>query len=320
METALDIAFIAYDIYDISANGLNWESGLSLAADVVGAALPLVTGGGAAVRAIMHADDVIDAAKVVDAVDDIVDAANAADDIVDAANAGDNLADIANVADDLPCPLNSFRADTDVVKLTGESDIAAIEIGDYVLAWNEANNTLGYYPVTATIHHTDLVLIELIINGEWIETTSEHPFYVEKIGWTNAENLQTGMLVQRADGSTGMVWFKWKVYHQQEMYNLTVATAHTFFVGDGRWLVHNCGAPTKPGQQFNPDQDALIELAKDAENRGGVSGNDAQTLLDWANEYNIQPPAHGPEIHPNRNFNIWHIHIGPVDHIPVIPK
>jgi len=24
------------------------------------------------------------------------------------------------------------------------------------------------------------------------------------------------------------------------MYNLTVADAHTFFVGDGEWLVHNC--------------------------------------------------------------------------------
>ncbi len=27
--------------------------------------------------------------------------------------------------------------------------------------------------------------------------------------------------------------------HTQVMYNLTVATAHTFFVGEGQWLVHN---------------------------------------------------------------------------------
>ena len=26
------------------------------------------------------------------------------------------------------------------------------------------------------------------------------------------------------------------------MYNLTVDEAHTFFVGDGDWLVHNCQA------------------------------------------------------------------------------
>jgi hypothetical protein len=30
------------------------------------------------------------------------------------------------------------------------------------------------------------------------------------------------------------------------MYNLTVAVAHTFFVGDGRWLVHNA-CPIPPG-------------------------------------------------------------------------
>ena len=31
------------------------------------------------------------------------------------------------------------------------------------------------------------------------------------------------------------------VYHArpQMMYNMTVATAHTYFVGDGQWLVHN---------------------------------------------------------------------------------
>jgi hypothetical protein len=27
------------------------------------------------------------------------------------------------------------------------------------------------------------------------------------------------------------------------MYNLTVATAHTYFVGNGQWLVHNCTPP-----------------------------------------------------------------------------
>ncbi|MEZ4736343.1 MAG: hypothetical protein R3E79_55360 [Caldilineaceae bacterium] len=35
------------------------------------------------------------------------------------------------------------------------------------------------------------------------------------------------------------------VKQPQQMYNLTVAEAHTFFVGDGQWLVHNggpCGA------------------------------------------------------------------------------
>jgi hypothetical protein len=40
-----------FDIYDISQNGLSWTSGLALAADIAGLALPVVAGGGAAVRA-----------------------------------------------------------------------------------------------------------------------------------------------------------------------------------------------------------------------------------------------------------------------------
>ncbi|PKO12526.1 MAG: hypothetical protein CVU39_23875, partial [Chloroflexi bacterium HGW-Chloroflexi-10] len=117
IETALDIAFIAYDIYDISTNGLNWENGLSLAADVAGVVLPVVTGGGVAVRALMHADDA-------------VKAINTVDNVVDAANAGDNLVDAIKVMD-VPC---SFNADTPVLTSEGEVSIAAVEIEDYVLA------------------------------------------------------------------------------------------------------------------------------------------------------------------------------------------
>jgi hypothetical protein len=36
-----------------------------------------------------------------------------------------------------------------------------------------------------------------------------------------------------------LVWFKWNIEKKQEMYNFTVDTAHTYFVGDGQWLVHN---------------------------------------------------------------------------------
>jgi hypothetical protein len=63
LESVIDIIFIGYDIYDINENGLTWENGLSLAADVAGLALPLITGGGLMVRAATHADDVADAAR-----------------------------------------------------------------------------------------------------------------------------------------------------------------------------------------------------------------------------------------------------------------
>jgi RHS repeat-associated protein len=70
-----------------------------------------------------------------------------------------------------------------------------------------------------------------------------------------------------------------------------------------------------PNKRFTPDQSALIDLAKEAKQAGNLSPEDAQSLQDWADELNIE--SHGPESHPNRNFDIEHIHIGPIDHIPI---
>jgi hypothetical protein len=86
IETALDIAFIAYDIYDICANGLNWENGLSLTADAVGAVIPIASGLGLGVRALFHAgktvDKVTDTIRVIDKIDDTVDIIKHGDDVV----------------------------------------------------------------------------------------------------------------------------------------------------------------------------------------------------------------------------------------------
>jgi hypothetical protein len=57
-----------------------------------------------------------------------------------------------------------------------------------------------------------------------------------------AAALQVGDEIRNADWATGTVEAIEFVAKPQTMYNFTVATAHTYFVGEGRWLVHNsCG-------------------------------------------------------------------------------
>jgi hypothetical protein len=69
---------------------------------------------------------------------------------------------------------------------------------------------------------------------------------------------------------------------------------------------------------FTADQDALIQLAKEAKKTGGVTDGEARTLRQWADEYGVD--ARGPETHKNRpQGQNPHIHVGPVDHIPVKP-
>ena len=163
-------------------------------------------------------------------------------------DSGDELAQLVGTG----CRINSFSEETPVATDEGAVPISEVDVGDRVLAWNEVTNTTGYSAVSATFSHVDATIVELTIDGETLETTAEHPFYVvadapwlatgETQGrWVEAGDLQVGDAVQQADGTTGTVTAVAVVAQPQRMYNLTVADAHTFFVGDGEWLVHNCG-------------------------------------------------------------------------------
>ena len=70
----MDVAFIAYGVYDIAKNGSTADRGLVLAADVAGALIPGVTGAGAAVRAATATAQAVNRA---DAASDIAKAAQA---------------------------------------------------------------------------------------------------------------------------------------------------------------------------------------------------------------------------------------------------
>ncbi|MEM7348287.1 MAG: polymorphic toxin-type HINT domain-containing protein, partial [Chloroflexota bacterium] len=150
-----------------------------------------------------------------------------------------------------PCS-NSFSAETLILTKAGLRPIFELIVGDIVYTYNEETGESGWYPVTATMAHLDPVIVHLTIDGELVVTTPEHPFYELEIGpwlavgqyqrgWTNAGELKVGDLIWQADGSTGAVESVEVVALEQWMYNLTVADAHTFFVGHGQWLVHNCG-------------------------------------------------------------------------------
>ena len=69
-DTVLDIAFIAGDVASILANPTNVIGYAELAADVVGLAVPGLTGGGKVVRMVTNSDNVLKASQLVDNVID----------------------------------------------------------------------------------------------------------------------------------------------------------------------------------------------------------------------------------------------------------
>jgi len=60
-----------------------------------------------------------------------------------------------------------------------------------------------------------------------------------------------GDRLAETDGEIGTVKAVEVVYTAQPMFNLTLAEAHTYFVGDGGWLVHNCGPGVVPYSEVN---------------------------------------------------------------------
>ncbi|MCE7989395.1 MAG: hypothetical protein DYG89_50225 [Caldilinea sp. CFX5] len=213
----------------------------------------------------------------------------------------------------------------------GEVPISEIQVGDLVLAYDEATGATGYYTVTAVISHVDPSLIELTIDGETLETTAEHPFYVMASApwlatgasqgrWVDAGDLHVGDAVRQADGTTGIVQAVVVVQRSQPMYNLTVAVAHTFFVGEQQWLVHNCGGsrgrlpgPTideRTGEEVgrfivDPNGNTMIEPVGGKTVAAGRGGVDTHTL--YPNDSNYQ--RLNPLGHPNNPTPHAHGHL-----------
>ncbi|WP_174366346.1 polymorphic toxin-type HINT domain-containing protein [Deinococcus sp. JMULE3] len=176
------------------------------------------------------------------------------------------ISGLRRLADGCDLVPNSFSPNTLVRTLSGLVAISALTIGTPVLAFNEQTGQNGYYPITHVITHgtkdqgvTYLTLTDPDNKNklEFIETTPEHPFFVAQPAdaqprpapeghgdlsrnWVGAGHLKIGDKIKQADGTTGLVANVTTVEQTREMFNLTVSEAHTYYVGQDGWLVHNC--------------------------------------------------------------------------------
>ncbi len=80
----------------------------------------------------------------------------------------------------------SFDADTPVATLNGQRAIGALEVGDTVLAFNEATGMLEADPITHVWVNHDPAIEQLTLSGETLDTTPEHPFFTSERGWVVA--------------------------------------------------------------------------------------------------------------------------------------
>ncbi len=130
-------------------------------------------------------------------------------------------------------------------------EIQFVGVGDKVLSRCEETGEIAYREVVKKFKHDDIPTYWLSYYGNSnnrdklafsIEVTAEHRFWVEGKGWTTTIDLQPGDVMGSCDGAPLTVNAVHPTGDNVEVYNLTVADFHTYFVGlEGVW-VHNTKA------------------------------------------------------------------------------
>ncbi len=111
-----------------------------------------------------------------------------------------------------------------------------MELQPILHVWINHDNDL----VNLTITHTVKQGKETKAVSEVIHTNKKHPFLTVEKGFLPVGQIVLGLHIVEADGETGVVSGWQVVPGVMTMYNLEVAQDHTFVVGVGMWIVHNC--------------------------------------------------------------------------------
>ena len=144
--------------------------------------------------------------------------------------------------------IGCFVAGTKIKTENGDKNIEDIEEGDYVLSENPETGECGYKRVVKTYIHEKDVLVHVSVGDEEIITTTEHPFYVEGIGFVSAGMLKEGYNLRLSDGTIKPVITIEFEYLDETVYvyNFEVEDFHTYFVSTTGVLVHNSCASKTP--------------------------------------------------------------------------
>ncbi|MDX1920966.1 MAG: Hint domain-containing protein [Candidatus Caenarcaniphilales bacterium] len=164
-----------------------------------------------------------------------------------------------------PTDWTCFVAGTPVTLADGSTKaIETLKKGDKVLSWNEKTNKNEARTVLNAFRKETKQIVELKLkNGKFIETTPDHPFYVQSKGWVEAGKLNINdKLFDKGHSELAIESLK-IVDRVVPVYNLEVEGNHTYYAHGV--LVHNknCWVTTKDGQSLLVNDKQYAQLIKD---------------------------------------------------------
>jgi len=176
-----------------------------------------------------------------------------------------------------------FVAGTLIHTREGLKPIEEIQAGEWILSKDEQTGEVSYQRVARTFKHTTPQIVTVQAGKETIQTTPEHPFYVEGKGWVRAGSLEVGdKLLTSDNGTLAIEVVKVGAVRGPPVvvYNLEVAGTHTYFVGKRGVWVHNKPAwgPRKPGKFIQDDFDAVDDIIKASKGKPGGKYNPGKSV------------------------------------------
>ena len=152
--------------------------------------------------------------------------------------------------------MKCFTGDTLMATEDGDKRIDEIAVGDSVWAEDTVTGEQVLKRVSKVyVKETDHLIHIGTSTGEDIETTENHPFYVEERGWVAASEVREGDQLHTEDGDVIIVTYNYDEWLKEpiKVYNLEVEGLHTYHVTVDRVLVHNeysSGDKTPRGREF----------------------------------------------------------------------
>lgn len=117
----------------------------------------------------------------------------------------------------------------------GLKAVETLRTGDLVLSSNVTTGELSLKPVTTTTNRPPEPIIKVVSDGDVVECTAGHRWWVSGIGWVRTKDLMEGMVLHTAKGTSMLKGIE-ITDRKEPTYNLVVADNHTYFVGKESWL------------------------------------------------------------------------------------
>ena len=197
-------------------------------------------------------------------------------------------ANVAAIAVNIAGPKQCFKEGTLVETEAGLKPIEEIEVGDRVLAYDEATGEQAYKPVVRLFRNETLkwCTVSVAVAGivESITSTPGHKYYLpenrvnREIGekqehasytglsekWVSACNLKAGDKVLLSDGEYGIIQSVKveELSSPETTYNLEVEDFHTYYVGERSVCVHNVGCNGYDNHVIDKKDNLRIDLER----------------------------------------------------------